>query len=290
VEDVDNSSFNNEFRLHCRSRSFIIYAMTAEQKKVWVEDLKKSIEGTHQEEKKKTDINKKDPDPKDEVRKTKKETKTSEKGNKSDPDTKEPEQEPKKKEHRNKSKKASQKVAKPEENNILPFDPFAPVATQQRPTTSNPFSPSPVANPFHGAGLSAQQPLQPNLITTGGNFDLGYNPSLGGGLQVNMGFNVGLNQPLAANPFNPNAGLNQVNVGFNQPGSYNQPGSLNQPSNLFPAGPLNVAGTNPFTSGPGFNNQQITASNPFTGATQNTNPFLNPSSSTFSNQNQNPLF
>jgi hypothetical protein len=53
VEDVDNSSFNNEFRLHCRSRSFIIYAMTAEQKKVWVEDLKKSIEGTHQEEKKK---------------------------------------------------------------------------------------------------------------------------------------------------------------------------------------------------------------------------------------------
>jgi len=269
--------------------------MTAEQKKVWVEDLKKSIEGTHLEEKKKTDINKKDPEPKDEVRKTKKETKTSEKGNNSDPDTKDPEQEPKKKEHRNKSKKPSQKVAKPEEN-ILPFDPFA---AQQRPTTSNPFSPSPVANPFLGGGLSAQQPLQPNLITTspltGGNFDLGYNPSLGGGLQVNMGFNVGLNQPLGGNPFNPNAGLNQVNVGFNQPGSFNQPGfnqpgSLNQPSNLFPAGQLNVAGTNPFTSGSGFNNQQMTASNPFTGSTQNTNPFLNPSSSTFSNQNQNPLF
>jgi len=247
VEDVENSSFNNEFRLHCRSRSFIIYAMTAEQKRVWVEELKKSIEGTHPEEKKKTDVGKKD-EPKDEVRKTKKEPKVEKS---SDDEVKDPDPEPKKKEHRNKSKKPSQKVAKPEENNLLPFDPFAPVSQpQQRPNTSNPFSPSPVANPFLGVGVNPQQPLQPNLITTaplGGTFDLGFNPALGGGLQVNMGFNVGLNQPLPtnSNPFNPNPGFNPQ-ASFNPPANYNQP--------AFPTGQLNVAGTNPFTSGStGFN-------------------------------------
>jgi len=71
VEDIDNSSFNNEFRLHCRSRSFIIYAVTGEQKKDWVQDLRRSIEGTHPEEKKKSE-SKDEPETKDDVKKNEK--------------------------------------------------------------------------------------------------------------------------------------------------------------------------------------------------------------------------
>jgi len=52
IEEIENSSYNNEFRLHCRSRSFILYASSPEQKKEWIQDLQHSISGTHGEENK----------------------------------------------------------------------------------------------------------------------------------------------------------------------------------------------------------------------------------------------
>jgi len=315
VEDIDNSSFNNEFRLHCRSRSFIIYAVTGDQKKDWVQDLKRSIEGTHPEEKKKSENKKDDPETKDDVKKTKKDpTMTKPDKTTKDPEPNDPDTAPQKREERTKSKKPSKKGPKQEQNQ-LPFDPFAPsAAAQPRPNNNN-------NNPFLGVGGNTPQP---NLIATaplsGGNFDFGFNPSLGS-LQVNMGllnlnqpaanFNPNPNQPAAnfnPNPnqpaanFNPN--LNQPAANFNpnplgvNPGANSNPftpnvalnaSGFNQPAaNPYAPGGFSVAGTNPFTSG--FNNQSMTvASNPFTSPVQNTNPFLNnPSSTPFSNQN--PLF
>jgi len=291
VEDIDNSSFNNEFRLHCRSRSFIVYATTGEQKKEWVQDLRRSIEGTHPEEKKKTDGKKEEAEPKEEVKKHKREK--TEKTEKAGYDEDDPEPETKKKEERERKPKkpSSKKPPKPEEN-LLPFDPFAPVSAQQRPPNSNPFSPGQVANPFFGGGIQQPQqqpPMQHNLIATaplaGGNFDYGFNQPMGS-LQANMGL-LSLNQPssnpvggnTSSNPFNPSVGMNPVNpsVGFNQTGA--------QPQNPYAAGGFNVAaGANPYFP-PSFNSQP---SNPFSAPPANNNPFLNnPSSAPFS---QNPLF
>jgi len=50
LEKVDNSSFNGEFRLHCRTRSFICYALSEDEKTHWTKDIEDSIKGTHQEE------------------------------------------------------------------------------------------------------------------------------------------------------------------------------------------------------------------------------------------------
>eukprot|EP01126_Amoeba_proteus_P019892 TRINITY_DN2036_c1_g1_i14.p1 TRINITY_DN2036_c1_g1~~TRINITY_DN2036_c1_g1_i14.p1 ORF type:complete len:137 (+),score=3.75 TRINITY_DN2036_c1_g1_i14:423-833(+) len=51
VESIDNSSYNGEFRLHCRSRTFIFYTESDEDRKYWVKNLDMSIKGTHPEEK-----------------------------------------------------------------------------------------------------------------------------------------------------------------------------------------------------------------------------------------------
>jgi len=50
VEDIDNSSYNQEIRLHCRSRSFILYAPSDELRREWIDDIRASIAGTHKEE------------------------------------------------------------------------------------------------------------------------------------------------------------------------------------------------------------------------------------------------
>jgi len=50
VEESETGSFNYEFRLHCRSRSFIFYAPTGDLKKDWCVDIRKSITGDHKEE------------------------------------------------------------------------------------------------------------------------------------------------------------------------------------------------------------------------------------------------
>jgi len=50
VEEADSSSFNVEFRLHCRTRSFIFYAPTPEVRKEWSSDIRKSISGEHKDE------------------------------------------------------------------------------------------------------------------------------------------------------------------------------------------------------------------------------------------------
>jgi len=219
------------------------------------------------------------------LKKQKKEPKTEKAVHDSDQEANDPET--KKKEVRNKSKKPTKKVTKQEEN-LLPFDPFAPsavtVANQQQRPTNNPFNPSAVTNPFLGGGP------QPNLISTAplsGNLDYGYNASM----QVNMGFNVGPSN------FNPNAlAVNSTNNNpFNPSGlgvnpSFNPGTAVSQP-NPYAAG--FISGTNPFTASPSFNNNQPATSAvnyPYGGQVQqNTNPFLNNNPSTpFSNQN--PLF
>jgi hypothetical protein len=50
VEDIDNSSYNQEIRLHCRSRSFILYAPSDDLRREWIDDIRASIAGTHKEE------------------------------------------------------------------------------------------------------------------------------------------------------------------------------------------------------------------------------------------------
>jgi len=51
VELIDSASFNFEFRLHCRTRSFILYAVGGdEERKFWVDDIQHSIKGTHADE------------------------------------------------------------------------------------------------------------------------------------------------------------------------------------------------------------------------------------------------
>jgi len=50
VEESETSGFNVEFRLHCRSRSFIFYAPTPEVRKEWCSDIRKSITGEHKDE------------------------------------------------------------------------------------------------------------------------------------------------------------------------------------------------------------------------------------------------
>lgn len=40
----------DEFRLHCRTRSFVLYAEYEEEKDAWVSDLRNSIKGEHPSE------------------------------------------------------------------------------------------------------------------------------------------------------------------------------------------------------------------------------------------------
>jgi len=283
VEDIENASFNNEFRLHCRSRSFILYATTGEQKKEWIADLRHSIGGSHPEEKKHD--GKVETEQKDEVRKTKKEAKRV-----STEDIEDPEPEPVKKKEatpsRNKTKKTPRKVNK--EEAALPFDPFAPVgvpqqrnsavmnpmAFQGQPTGVNPFMPN--------MGINQQ----PNLIVTApisGGY-AGFNQNMGQpGGSPSMNYNPGF----TPNPFAPNTGFNNQGANFNANMGFNQPIN-NQPSNPYAGGGGFNAAPNPFAiANQGFNQQA--GNNPFVASPQNagTNPFLNNNQSF---PNQNPLF
>jgi len=52
IEEIGNASYNHEFRLHCRSRSFMLYAPTAEAKEDWINDLRRAISGDFPQEQK----------------------------------------------------------------------------------------------------------------------------------------------------------------------------------------------------------------------------------------------
>jgi len=52
IEEIGNASYNHEFRLHCRSRSFMLYAPTAEGKEDWINDLRRAITGDFPQEQK----------------------------------------------------------------------------------------------------------------------------------------------------------------------------------------------------------------------------------------------
>jgi len=88
VEEIENASFNNEFRLHCRSRSFILYAVSPESKKEWIQDIRNSISGSHDEEKKdgKADTDKID-DNKEHRKSIRREKNPNKKGPKRDDDS-----------------------------------------------------------------------------------------------------------------------------------------------------------------------------------------------------------
>lgn len=44
------TDFSDEFRIHCRTRSFILYTDTREEKDSWMTDLRRSVKGEHPEE------------------------------------------------------------------------------------------------------------------------------------------------------------------------------------------------------------------------------------------------
>lgn len=51
VEPIETSSYASEFRLHCKTRSFILYATSDDDRKAWLTDIQNSISGNHPEEK-----------------------------------------------------------------------------------------------------------------------------------------------------------------------------------------------------------------------------------------------
>lgn len=59
VEDVKTVSTHHEFRIHCRTRSFILYTDTREQKESWMQDIINSVKGEHPEELKAKGVTKK---------------------------------------------------------------------------------------------------------------------------------------------------------------------------------------------------------------------------------------
>lgn len=48
--EADVVVFAEEIRLHCRSRSFILYASSDELRREWIDDIRASITGTHKDE------------------------------------------------------------------------------------------------------------------------------------------------------------------------------------------------------------------------------------------------
>jgi len=261
VEDVQHSRFNNEFRLHCRTRTFHLYASMPDQKRAWVTYIRRSIQGTHPLEHKKMLE-----DTKVEVKTTKKEPeqralKSDDKKKVVDPHDKhkkkaaDPHDKLKKKPETSKTQrnKSPRKADTQKHTNELPFDPFTPKPYQNLGYNPN----ADLVNLYLAGNL---QPLSATSLF-GGNFGLNqpvFNPSLN---QPN--FYAGTN---IANPFD---------VGLNQ-----------QSSSQFNQLNFTPAGNNPFTApSNGFNNQPVAvATNPFIMPnTGNTNPFLN------NNPNRYPL-
>jgi len=295
VEDIDNSSFNNEFRVHCRARTFILYAGTPDQKKEWIADLRHSIAGSHPDDKKKDGKQDDKDDKKEEVRKTKKEPK---KERPPESASEESVETPKKKPE-SATKNRSKRASKPPKQETMPFDPFGPTAG---PMAGYPFNQNmnmkPVGNPFVPMG---NPQLQPNIISTapiagGANFGFNQGMQPNPGLNANMGFNQNMN-PGFNNGFNANVGFNpnpqlNANMGFNNQAGFNANANLgfNPNPGLNANMAFNNPGNNPFAQ----NNQPVTTgTNPFAAPVQrqptggNTNPFLN-NNGPFTNQN--PLF
>jgi hypothetical protein len=299
VEDIDNSSFNNEFRVHCRARTFILYAGTPDQKKEWITDLRHSIAGTHPDEKKKDGKHDDKDDKKEEVRKTKKEPK-KEKPPESESEESS-ERTPRKKAETGGRRSKTRKTSKPPKQEAMPFDPFGPTGGQM---AGNPFGQNmnmkPVGNPFLPMG---NPQMQPNIISTApiaGASNFGFNQ----GMQPNaMGYNQNMNQGFN-NGFNANANLGynpnvnpqlNANMGFNNQAGFNANANLGYNPNVNPALNANMGYNNPAANPFAQNNQPVTTgTNPFAAPVQrqqtggNTNPFLN-NNGPFSNQ-QNPLF
>jgi len=295
VENIENASFNNEFRLHCRSRSFIIYAISPDLRKEWLQDLQYSISGTHPEEKKDSkkddnDDDKKKEDKKDvtKIKKEKGEKKETKREESEDEDSgfedeeeketkprkqaKEPEEQKRQNKSSNKKKK---KNPKKEGDYLLPpivaFDPFGPNPNANKPQTVNPFAPT--GGMTSGPMTSGPQNVNPFLPSPG----LTANPSNPFGVQ---------SPALANQPFGSNPG---PTLTFNNTGNF---GVAPFPSNyqLQPG----VQPVNPFMA----QAQPTTAANPFgSNPTQAVvNPFANPSVGSnqtfgsYSNPNNNPLF
>eukprot|EP01124_Arcella_intermedia_P026517 TRINITY_DN5000_c0_g1_i2.p1 TRINITY_DN5000_c0_g1~~TRINITY_DN5000_c0_g1_i2.p1 ORF type:complete len:401 (-),score=99.53 TRINITY_DN5000_c0_g1_i2:39-1241(-) len=187
VEDVPTSF--NEFRLHCRVRTFALFCYEGELKRDWVEDIQKSISGQHKEEldnKKLQEITRslnsdadlvKETELDEETKKAKenrKKAKAKEKDldNSKEEDHDKPEESTKKKRP---PKKATS--TKPANNAVKPFDPFSLAPPGQNQTVHS--SPGQFQNPFGQLPRANTN----NSIPTFANSDIyGVSPRLTGSL------------------------------------------------------------------------------------------------------------
>jgi len=197
IEEIGNSSYNHEFRLHCRSRSFMLYAPTSDAKEDWITDLKRSIGGDFPQEQKDKQLQKQgqdlvrkrdDSEPVRKVgRKKKGEEEEKSEGSDSNGEAEGQEEEAPKSE---KKKRKPKKDKKADPTNTLLLDLLGPSTIASTPLTmgtsgmgapgGNPFLAQGASNPFgaptsgiylSGSGVST------GGVGTGGTF--GSNPGVG---------------------------------------------------------------------------------------------------------------
>jgi len=144
LENVDTSSHNYEFRLHCRTKSFNFYCESSEERKKWMKDIQASISGSHQEE---LDTRKIHQDAREYTVKELKDSYSA--GNSSDSDS---EEQPKQATSGKNLRKSSQGQKK-----VAPNDPMA----------TNPFVSANATSPFaNGIPKATSNPGVKNLTTS----------------------------------------------------------------------------------------------------------------------------
>jgi len=321
VENIENASFNNEFRLHCRSRSFIIYAVSPELRKDWIQDLQNSISCNHPEEKKDSKGN--DDDTKKEDKKdvtkikkekgatAKKESKKAkhesdeedspefEEEQEQDPparkSTKESEETKQRSQNKSGTKKNKKKGQKKEGDDLLPpivaFDPFGPnpnANNQQRAQPVNPFGQTGGMTGGMMVTTGAQNPFLPASggLASGQMSNQGY--PFGGQPQGSAFGSTGQTTAFGSQgvPFNNtgNFGASGSVAPFSSPSFQAQSGVSAQPVNPFMAQGQSTTTTtiNPFGANTG---QSVPVVNPF-GPSVGNQTF----GSTYTNPTNNPLF
>jgi len=199
IEEIGNSSYNHEFRLHCRSRSFMLYAPTSDAKEDWITDLKRSIGGDFPNEQKDKQLQKQgqdlvrkrdDSEPVKKVGRRKKGEEAEEKseGSESNGEAEGQEEEAPKSERK---KRKPKKDKKADPTNTLLLDLLGPSTVPSMPLTmgttgmggpgGNPFLAPSASNPFgaptSGIYLSGSGVSDGLRVGTGGTYSS--NPGAG---------------------------------------------------------------------------------------------------------------
>jgi len=250
IEEIGNSSFNNEFRLHCRSRSFMLYAPTPDAKEDWVKDLQRAIKGEFAQEEKDKKVLKQGQDlvkDGDGVKKISKKKRAEAEQQQSEDSAEEEEQEEKPKERKKRPKK-EKKPAEVSPTNALLLDLLGPTS----PTNSSP-------------GLN----LGVGLAGTSGNpFLSGANPFSAAPTNIyssGSGTQPVLNAYAAPNIYGSNGGTS-ANAGFSNTSPFGAPTGYATPpggASLYGGGPA----SNPFapSGSSGSFSAGGTSGNPFLG-------------------------